>query len=90
MNQLETYLKTKGLYSEAEPLIRRSLAIEEELGTESEIAIRLNNLAVLLLDTNRLTEAEPLILGPDHPRTQTALGDLEILLGEMGSGGSEA
>ncbi len=53
------------------------------------VAIRLNNLAGLLWNTNRLAEAEPLMrraldifeasLGPEHPRTCTARENLEIL-----------
>ncbi|MFY9825141.1 MAG: tetratricopeptide repeat protein [Thermoanaerobaculia bacterium] len=91
MNQLEQYLKAKGLYAEAEPLIRRSLAIEEELDlNSSEVAIRLNNLALLLQATNRLAEAEPLMrrvveimevsLGQSHPNVATALNNLAQLL----------
>jgi TIR domain-containing protein/tetratricopeptide repeat protein/NB-ARC domain-containing protein len=90
MSQLELYLKTRGLYSEAEPLIRRSLAIEEELGSDSEVATRLNNLAQLLKATNRLSEAEPLMrrtleigeasLGPRHPIVAIRLSNLALLL----------
>jgi len=49
----------------------------------------LNNLGGLLLDTNRLTEAEPLVrraleifqvsLGPDHPNTVLARDNLTSL-----------
>ena len=91
MNQLVLYLKTKGLFSEAEPLIRRALAIEEELGSDqTEIAVRLNNLAVLLHDTNQLAEAEPLMrraldideasFGPQHPNVARDLNNLASLL----------
>ena len=47
---------------EAEPLMRRALAIDEaSYGPDHpNVAIRLNNLASLLQDTNRLGEAEPL------------------------------
>jgi tetratricopeptide (TPR) repeat protein len=91
MNQLESYLKEKGLYDECEPLIRRSLAIEEDVDPESsETAIRLNNLAQLLQDTNRSAEAEPLMrralkigeeaFGPDHPNVAIRLNNLAVLL----------
>ena len=53
------------------------------------MAIRLNNLAQLLQDTNRLAEAEPLMrralaifetsLGPDHPNTVIARNNLAAL-----------
>ena len=49
----------------AEPLYRRALAIDEKsFGPEHpNVAIRLNNLALLLSATNRLAEAEPLSRG---------------------------
>jgi len=91
MNQLDQYLEAKGLYDEAEPLIRRSLTIEEEIHPDSsEVAIRLNNLAQLLQATNRLAEAEPLMqrvveimeasLGLNHSSVATALNNLAQLL----------
>jgi Tetratricopeptide repeat len=48
---------------EAEPLLRRALAIaEQSFGPEHpEVAIQLNNLAGLLYSANRLEEAEPLM-----------------------------
>ncbi|MEK6259418.1 MAG: tetratricopeptide repeat protein, partial [Planctomycetota bacterium] len=85
-------LKVKALFAEAEPLMRRALAIaEESYGAEpSEIARRLNNLAQLLQSTNRLAEAEPLIrralaideksYGTEHPRVAVRLGNLAHLL----------
>jgi hypothetical protein len=61
MNQLGMLLYTKALYAEAEPLMRRALTIDEAAyGPEHpNVAIRLNNLALLLQDTNCLAEAEP-------------------------------
>ena len=54
------------------------------------MAIRLNNLAVVLQDTDRLTEAEPPLrraleideksYGPDHPEVATRLSNLAQLL----------
>jgi hypothetical protein len=62
--------------AEAEPLMRRALAITEK-SYGPEHAAALNNLAALLKDTNRLAEAESLMrralaideksLGPEHP-----------------------
>ena len=66
-------------YSEAEPLLRRVLAISEKtLGKEhADIAIYLNNLANLLNDDDKSVEAEPLsrralaidekVYGKEHP-----------------------
>ncbi len=91
MNELGQLLDAKGLYVEAEPLMRRALEIDEASfgNNHPNIARDLNNLAQLLQATNRLQEAEPLMrkaleifkesLGPDHPRsvmTQENLNDL--------------
>jgi tetratricopeptide (TPR) repeat protein len=91
MRRVYLYLSAKGLYTEAEPLIRRSLEIEETIAPSSyEVAIRLNNLAQLLQATNRWTEAEPLMrralkidedsFGPDHPNIAIGLMNLALLL----------
>ena len=83
-NQAGYYLWQRARYAEAEPLYRRSLAIDEKaLGPDHpNVAIRLNNLAQLLKDTNRLGEAEPLMrralaidehaYGRDHSEVATA------------------
>jgi len=92
LNQLGIMYLTKSLYAEAEPLMRRALAIDEaSLGPDHpDVALDLNNLAQLLKDTNRLTEAEPLMrralaidetnLGPDHPDVALDLNNLAQLL----------
>ncbi len=89
---LGTYLTFRGQFSRAEPLSRRALAIaEDRYGSDHHnVAAALNNLAILLRETNRLGEAEPLCrralairersLGPDHPAVATALNNLAILL----------
>jgi hypothetical protein len=100
MNELGLYLNTRSLHAEAEPLMRRSLAIDEaSFGNEHpNVAVHLNNLAQLLQATNRLSEAEPLMrraveilersLGPDHPRTKTVQGNLAILMAEIAGVGA--
>jgi tetratricopeptide (TPR) repeat protein len=92
MSQLALLLKTKALYAEAEPLMRRALKISEDsCGPQhTEVAIRLNNLAQLLKATNRLADAEPLMrrvlqidehsFGPDHPDIAIDLNNLAVLL----------
>jgi hypothetical protein len=82
--------------SEAEPLMRRALAIDEAgYGKDHpKVATDLNNLAMLLQATNRLAEAEPLMalgfavfwksLGFDHPNTQSVRRNYIALLQEMG------
>ncbi len=78
--------------AEAEPLMRRALAIEEVAygPAHPRVAINLNNLASLLQDTNRLVEAEPLYrraltidetaYGPAHPNVARDLNTLTRLL----------
>jgi len=68
--------------------MRRALAIfEASYGPDHpSVAIRLNNIATLLYNTNRLAEAEPLMrralaifeasYGPDHPETANARAHL--------------
>ncbi len=92
MNQLGILLFTKAQHAEAEPLMRRALAIDESsFGSDHpEVAIDLNNLAALLQDTNRLAEAEPLMrralaigessFGSEHPQVALRLNNLAALL----------
>jgi hypothetical protein len=62
MNQLGRF-HARALHKEAEPLLRRALAINEvNFGPDHPtVAIRLSHLARVLQDTNRLGEAEPLL-----------------------------
>jgi tetratricopeptide (TPR) repeat protein len=94
MDQLGLLLCAKALYTEAEPLMRRALAIgERSLGPDHpRVATHLNNLAQLLRATNRLGEAEPLMRralaiaerspGPDHASVATHLNNLARLLAD--------
>jgi len=91
-NQLGVMYLTKSLYAEAEPLMRRALAIDEaSFGPDHpNVAIRLNNLATLLHHTNRPLETEPLMrralaideanFGSDHPNVAIGLNNLAQLL----------
>jgi tetratricopeptide (TPR) repeat protein len=92
LNNLAQLLKATNRLTEAEPMMRRALQIDEaSLGPQHpNVAIRLNNLALLLKATNRLTEAEPLMrralqideasLGPQHPNVAIRLNNLALLL----------
>ena len=92
LNNLAQLLQATNRLGEAEPLMRRALAIDEaSYGDEHpEVAIRLNNLAGLLQATNRLGEAEPLMrralaideasYGDEHPRVAIDLNNLALLL----------
>jgi hypothetical protein len=92
------FAETLGL-GEAEPLMRRALAIwENSLGADHpNVATALNNLAALLQATNRLGEAEPLMrrmveiflqftrsTGHRHPHLQAAVSNYAGLLEAMG------
>ena len=92
LNNLAQLLKATNRLAEAEPLMRRALAIDEASygPNHPKVATRLNNLAALLKATNRLAEAEPLMrralalneasYGNDHPEVATALTNLAQLL----------
>ncbi len=92
LNNLALMLQETNRLAEAEPLMRKALAIDEKsYGPEHPmVAIDLDNLAQLLQDTNRLAEAEPLMrraleieettYGPDHPDVAITLSNLAQLL----------
>jgi len=80
INILATLLQETNRLAEAEPLLRRALAIDEKIfGPEHQNVGRdLSNLATGLQDANRLIEAEPLMrravtileksFGENHPK----------------------
>lgn len=92
LGELSLLLQIKGLYSEAEPLIRRALKLDETRHgpNHPDVASRLNNLATLLKSTNQLGQAEPLMrralaideksYGPYHPNVARNLNNLAQLL----------
>ena len=92
MNSLALHFASKASFEIAEKLYRRALAIDEgSFGAgHPKVAVDLNNLAILLKDTNRLDEAEPLMrralaidegsFGPGHPNVATDLNNLAGLL----------
>ncbi|HEY4932936.1 MAG TPA: tetratricopeptide repeat protein [Terriglobales bacterium] len=96
LNNLALALDAQAKYSEAEPLYKRSLAIEEKaLGPDHpEVAIRLNNLGLLYYDQGKYSAAELLYkrslaireksLGPDHPSVATQLNNLGLLYKTQG------
>jgi len=95
MGALAILLSGKALHAEAEPLMRRALAIDEQsCGAEHpNVARDLNNLAMLLKDTNRMPEAVPLMrravaifrtsLGDEHPNALPVQNNLDLLLADM-------
>ncbi len=104
INELGLLLDAKALHREAEPLMRRALAIDEKsFGPDHpNVAIRLNNLAALLQATNRLADAEPLMrrhvaifvefthrTGHRHPHLDAAFANYASLLADMGKSQGE-
>jgi eukaryotic-like serine/threonine-protein kinase len=91
LNNLGSLYLDSGRLKEAEPVIRRTLALREKLlGPEDPlVAQSLSNLALLMMNTERVAEAKPLIeravairekvLGPEHPNLVWSLR----LLGEV-------
>jgi tetratricopeptide (TPR) repeat protein len=85
-----------GNYGAAEPLLRKALAVQEEvLGPEHpDTATSMNNLAWLLNAKGEYALAEPLyrealairekVEGPEHPDTAMSLNNLADLLRERG------
>ena len=88
--------QSQGRYGDAEPLIRRSLAIlEKALGPDHpSVATGVNNLALLYRAQGRYAEAEPLYkrslgiaekaLGPEHPHVAQSLENYAALLRKTG------
>lgn len=99
LNNLVGLLQDTNRLEEAEPLMRRALAINEAgFGKDHpNVARNLNNLANLLQATKRPAEAEPLMrrtveifaafhqnTGHQHPDWQTAIRNYRALLAELG------
>lgn len=95
INQLGQLMNEKAQFSEAEPLIRRILAIDEaRLGpNHPNVSTGLINLAILLHTTNHSGEAEQLMrkalsideahFGSNHPEVAACLSTLGGLLDEV-------
>ena len=93
LNNLAELYRAQGRYVDAEPLIKRSLAIYEKvLGHDHpDVGLSLNNLAALYNDQRRYADAEPLLkralairekaLGPNHPDVGVSLNNLAVLYG---------
>ncbi len=99
LNNLALLLKATHRLAEAEPLVRRALAIDEHsFGPDHpNVATDLNNLALLLQDTHRLAEAEPLMqralgillnstrcMRYEHPHLRTVIENYTHILKALG------
>ncbi|HEY9870860.1 MAG TPA: tetratricopeptide repeat protein [Candidatus Obscuribacterales bacterium] len=95
LHNLAMVLSSEGKLSEAEELIRRALAIREQVsGRESEdVAVSLNNLAILLYEQHRYAEAEEAlrrvlsidarILPDDHKERRLSLDNYAKVLRKL-------
>ena len=96
LTEIGYYLDNRGQYTEAEPMVRHALEIQESsLGANHpDTARSLNNLAVLYENQGRYADAEPLYrrslaireqtLGPEHPGTAQTLDNLALLSSNLG------
>ena len=73
LNNLAELYRIQGRYADAEPLFKRSLAINEKaLGPEHpNVATSLNNLAALYESQGRYTDAEPVYQRASNTRENT-------------------
>ncbi len=91
-----SYLKNRGQYLEAAPLLQYALSIQESVYGRDHPNTDpfLNNLALLYWNQGRYAEAESLhlralaikekVLGPDHPSTANTLNNLANLYRDQG------
>ena len=91
LTEAGTYLRERGQYADAEPLLVQALALlEQHSGLEHpDTARSLNNLALLYAWQGKYKQAEPLYLralsileqhlGPEHPSTAEVQSDLADL-----------
>jgi tetratricopeptide (TPR) repeat protein len=91
LDSLASVYEAQRRYAEAEPLYRRTLAIQENLlGLEHpDVADTLNNLAMIYKAQGKYPDAEPLYkhalairekaLGPDHPELADSLDNLAMV-----------
>ena len=99
LNQVALFYEAKGQHTNAEPLIRRALAMDEaSFGPQHpNVATGLNNFVQLLQDSNRLSEAKPLMRRAavilitftketkyPHPSLNTFMNNYGSLLTKMG------
>lgn len=95
-NGIGDYLREKGQYSMAEPLLQQAYQLYQDLleGDHRDMASSFNHLAGLYEDQGRYGDAEPLyqeslamrkrLLGDEHPDVATSLNNLAVLYSHQG------
>jgi tetratricopeptide (TPR) repeat protein len=98
LDRAASYLRVHARLAEARPLAERALTITEAAygPDHPTVAIRLNNLAIILQDLGQAAEARPLAervltideaaYGPDHPDVAIRLSNLAMILKDLGQG----
>ncbi|NEU71152.1 tetratricopeptide repeat protein [Hassallia byssoidea VB512170] len=93
---LGRFYEGQGLYAIAEPWYKQCVeVVKASLGEEHpDVAMSLNNLALLYSDQGRYSDAEPLLiqalelnkrlLGEEHPDVATSLNNLALLYSDQG------
>jgi tetratricopeptide (TPR) repeat protein len=96
LDRAGTYLQVRARLPEARPLLERALAIAEAVHgpDHPEVAIRLNNLALILGGLGESAAARPLleralaitetVYGPGHAAVASRLSNLATILGDLG------
>lgn len=91
LDRTSTYLRERGLYSQAEPLIRRALGMREHLlgPAHLDVATSLHNLGKISWRQGNYSDVEPLYqralrireqrLGAEHHAVASLLNDLALL-----------
>jgi tetratricopeptide (TPR) repeat protein len=100
LDRAATYLQVHARLAEARPLAERALAITEAAygPDHPDVAIRLNNLALIWRDLGEPGTARPLAdralaiteaaYGPDHPDVATRLNNLALIWQDLGKPGT--
>jgi tetratricopeptide (TPR) repeat protein len=96
LDRAGTYLEMHARFNEARALLERALAIAEAAHGPDHptVAVRLNDLALILRDLGRPQDARPLLeralaiteaaYGPDHPDVVIRLSNLARVLRDLG------
>jgi len=95
-NELGNFLYNSSLFAEAEPIVKKTLQLNENIFGEEhlKVAIALNDYSMLLARTNRPSESQPLlkraisikekIYGKHHPEVAISINNLATIYYDIG------